>query len=267
MTGSFVFGQYQPSDSPGHRLDPRGKLIYAIFLMIISLFTSSAQFYSLIVLLILAMLLLSNISLASVYRNLKPFIILVTITALYHLIFSARETETVVEYYGMRLTEGGVRMALSYSLRVLVFVGIAFFISLTTSPADLAEVLVGWMKPIGKFGLPVNDIGLIIFIAMRFIPVLAEEFDAIRKAQINRGVDFTGGLIKRSRKMIALLIPVFHSAIRRADDLALAIESRGYISGGKRSSYHRFVWRMGDWLFLIFTISITTLMFVITESL
>lgn len=264
MTGRFIFGQYKPSDSPGHRLDPRFKILYAIFLMILSIFTSSALYYAIIIAGIIALLLLSDMSFATLIRAGKPFVFLVLITASYHLLFSERDTGTIVDIFGFRLTEGGVYMAAAFSLRVLVFVGIAFFISLTTMPSDMAEVLVGWIKPLKRFGVPVNDIGLIIFIAMRFIPVLAEEFDTLRKAQLMRGVDFSGNLIKKARKMIFLLIPIFQSAMRRADDLALAIESRGYSGNVERSSYRDFKWSLLDIVFIVFASAFTIAVFVLT---
>jgi energy-coupling factor transport system permease protein len=262
LVGKFIFGQYKPSSSLGHRLDPRGKILYAVFLMILSLFTASVSYYAIIIAGIIFLLLLSNISFITLIKTGKPFIFLVLITAIYHLIFSARDTRTVVDIFGFRLTEGGIYMAAAFSLRVLVFVGVAFFISLTTLPSDMAEVLVGWMKPLKRLGVPVNDIGLIVFIAMRFIPVLAEEFDTLRKAQLVRGVDFSGGLIKKSRKMIFLLIPIFQSAIRRADDLALAIEARGYSGGAERSSYRQFAYRLTDLIFFTVAVVFAVLSFI-----
>lgn len=262
----FLIGQYKPGDSFGHRLDPRGKILLAVFLMIVSILTTSALFYLLIIMAITLLLLFSDISLSAIARNARPFILLVAITAGYHLIFSARDSATVFDLYGVRLTEGGIYMAVSFSLRVLVYIGVAFFVSLTTMPADLAEAIVGWFKPLKRFAVPVTDIGLIIFIAMRFIPVLAEEFDTIRKAQLVRGVDVTGGLIRKARKMIYLLIPVFQSAIRRADDLAVAIESRGYVSGAERSSYYQFKWKSTDSLFITSSVAIVVVLFISTGA-
>jgi len=262
LVGKFIFGQYKPSNSLGHRLDPRGKILYAVFLMILSLFTASVSYYAIIIAGIIFLLSLSNISFVALIKTGKPFIFLVLITAVYHLIFSARDTKTVLDIFGFRLTEGGIYMAAAFSLRVLVFIGVAFFISLTTLPSDMAEVLVGWMKPLKRFGVPVNDIGLIVFIAMRFIPVLAEEFDTLRKAQLVRGVDFSGGLIKKSRKMIFLLIPIFQSAIRRADDLALAIEARGYSGGAERSSYRQFQYHLTDLIFFTIAVAFAVLSFI-----
>ncbi len=266
MTARFILGQYRPLDSFGHRLDPRGKILFAVFLMVISIFTTSALFYLAIVAGIVLLLLLSKIPISVILKNARPFVILVAFTAAYHLIFSARDTNTVFDIFGFRLTEGGLYMAASFSLRLLVFVGVAFFVTLTTLPADMAEALVGWLRPFRKVGVPAADIGLIVFIAMRFIPVLAEEFDTIRKAQIVRGVDFSGGLLKKTRKMVFLMIPVFQAAVRRADDLAIAIESRGYISGADRSRFHRFRWRMPDFSFMVSSVIIVVAVYIITGA-
>lgn len=254
MTNRFVFGQYKPRDSIGHRLDPRAKIFFAVCLMIISVFTTSVPFYLTLIAGILFLLYMSKISMTMIFHNIRPFIILVVITALYHLLFSARDSAAVFNIFGFNITEGGLDMAVGFSLRVLVFVGVAFFLSLTIMPTDLADSLVNWLKPLRKLSVPVNDIGLILFIAMRLIPVLAEEFDTIRKAQKVRGVDFSGSLIKKARKLVYLLIPVFQSALRRADDLALAIESRGYISNTERSSYRVFKLHTADWIFLAVSI-------------
>lgn len=266
MINRIIIGQYQPSDSFGHRLDPRAKILAALFVMVVAMFTTSTLFYLMIIAGIILLLLFSDISAGTIFRNGKPFIFLVLITALYHLLFSARDTETVMQIFGFNLTRGGISMAASFSLRVLLFVGIAFFISLTTMPAEMAETLVGWLKPLKKIGVPVNDIGLIVFIAMRFIPVLAEEMDSIRQAQLVRGVDFSGGLKKRGRNLLFLLIPVFQSAIRRADELAIAIESRGYISGAPRSSLKIFRFRSADWLFMSGAVVVVTILFLIMRG-
>ncbi|SYZ73916.1 Energy-coupling factor transporter transmembrane protein EcfT [Candidatus Zixiibacteriota bacterium] len=264
MTNRLIIGQYRPHDSFGHRLDPRAKILCAIFLMIISIFTTSFIFYLFIIAGLGAMLLLSDISIKVILKNSRPFLVLVLITALYHLLFSARDTHPIGELFGFKLTEGGLAMAVAFSLRMLVFVGIAFFVSLTTMPADMAETLVRWLRPARRLGVPINDIGLMVFIAMRFIPVLAEELDTIKKAQIVRGVNFSGGLKNRAKKMTVLLIPVFQAAIRRADDLAIAIESRGYISGAVRSSLRVYKFRWADWLFLAAAVISSSIIFLLT---
>lgn len=262
MNNNFIFGQYRPSDSLMHRLDPRAKLLIALFLMILALFTESALFYGAMIFLLAILLRLSNIHVRQMASNIGPFIILISLTALYHLIFSSRDSAEIISIFGFVITRGGLEMAISFSLRVILFVLIAFIVALTISPSDMGESLVVILSPLRKLKVPVNDIGLILFIAMRFIPVLAEEFDTIKKAQIIRGVDFSGNLIKRSKKTLSLLVPVFYSAIRRADDLALAIESRGYISGAERSSLTEFRFTSREWLFIFVSICASSLIYI-----
>jgi len=234
--------------------------------MILALFTQSALFYSIMIIGLIILLRFSKISFTVLIKNIGPFLILVSITAVYHLLFSSRESVEIFNIFGFGLTRGGVEMAIVFSLRVILFVVIAFLIALTIAPSDMAESLVYFIKPLKKIGIPVNDIGLIIFIAMRFIPVLAEEFETIKKAQIVRGVCYSGGLISRAKKSLVLLIPVFQSAIRRADDLAIAIESRGYISGGERSSLRQFRFDKNDFIFIIVSFSLTVLIFGIVKG-
>lgn len=260
LNGQFIFGQYRPKDSFGHRLDPRGKILFVILLMILAVLTSSKLFYGLTIAGILILLVLSKINARNLLASIKPFVLMVAFTAGYHLIFSGRDTAPVLTFWGINITEKGLDMALIFSLRLIMFVVAAFFISLTIMPVDMAEVIGKWLKPFRKIGLPVGDIALIIFIAMRFIPVLAEEFDTIRKAQIVRGADFSGNLITRGKKMISLLIPILQSAVRRADELAVAIESRGYISGQERSSYIQLKYRPVDIMFIL--VSFTAVIFI-----
>ncbi|MCP4703054.1 MAG: energy-coupling factor transporter transmembrane protein EcfT [candidate division Zixibacteria bacterium] len=266
LNGSFIFGQYKSYDSFGHRLDPRAKILFGLFLMILALFTQSVLFYSIMIIGLISILRISKIGFGLILKNVGPFIVLVSVTALYHLIFSSRGSAEIVNLFGFSLTSGGIEMAVVFSLRVILFVIIAFFMALTIAPSEMGESLVYFIRPLKKLKIPVNDIGLILFIAMRFIPVLAEEFETIKKAQIVRGVDYSGGLITRAKKALVLLIPVFLSAIRRADDLAVAIESRGYISGTERSSLRDFRFLGRDWFFIVVSIGLTLLIFVITEG-
>ncbi len=261
MSGRFIFGQYKPFDSYGHRLDPRGKILFGLFLMILALFTQSAMFYLIMIIGLISLLRFSKISFGLLIKNIGPFIILVSITAVYHLVFSSRESAEIINLFGFSLTSGGIEMAVVFSLRIILFVAIAFLMALTIAPSEMGENLVYFIKPLKKLKVPVNDIGLIIFIAMRFIPVLAEEFETIKKAQIIRGVNYSGGLMNRAKKALVLLIPVFQSAIRRADDLAIAIESRGYISSAERSSLRQFRFIGRDWIFIVVSIGLTVLIF------
>jgi energy-coupling factor transport system permease protein len=251
LNSKFIFGQYKPSSSFVHNLDPRGKITVSLLIMVAALASTSIVFYLVTLLMVIVLLKLSGISFMTIVRNGRPFIYLVLITAAYHIVFSGKGTDIIIELAGFKIYYGGLYLALVFSLRVLVFIGLAFMISLTIAPSDMAETIVYFLRPLKVFRVPVEDIGLVLFIAMRFVPVLAQEFDTIKKAQIIRGVDFSGNLIKRGRSLLYLFIPVFYSSIRRADDLALAIESRGYVSGQRRTSFGRFQWRLADTVFLL----------------
>jgi energy-coupling factor transport system permease protein len=153
-------------------------------------------------------------------------------------------------------------MAVVFSSRILIFVLATFVMSLTTSPLSLSEAIVSLLKPLQLLRIPIYDLGMILFIALRFIPVLANELDMIRKAQIIRGVEFSGSLRNRIRRSAALILPVFFSALRRADDLSVAIETRGYRSGLPRSSLKPLKFGKIDYLTLGSTISVLALYFI-----
>lgn len=241
----ILLGQYRPLDSFLHKLDARAKIIPIVLVLILALLTDSLLFYGLIILSLAGGLVMSGVGWRTLVNNFKPVIILVLITSLYHIIFSARDTAVLVTLFGFNVTSGGVHMALFYSLRLIIFISIAFLVTLTNSPSELGDAMTKLLGPLQKVRFPVYDLALILFIALRFIPILYEEFTAIRNAQIIRGVRFTGSLATRLRKTTSVIIPVFVSAIQRADELALAIEARGYRSGSKRTFYSRsrFGWR------------------------
>ncbi|MCB2231318.1 energy-coupling factor transporter transmembrane protein EcfT [bacterium] len=234
---SIFLGQYRPLDSFLHRLDARAKLAPVVLVMILALLTESYAFYAATLGVLVAALLASGIGAARLASSFRPVLYMVAITALYHLIFSERASQSLFEIFGFAITEGGARMAVFFSLRLLIFVSIAFLVTLTSSPSDLAEALTRLARPLSALKVPVNDLGLVLFMAIRFVPILMEEFEAIRNAQVIRGVDFAGGFFARIKKTGYLLVPVFMAALNRADDLALAMEARGYDGRKPRTFY------------------------------
>lgn len=245
-----MLGQYRPVDSMLHRVDARAKLFPVVLVMVLALLKASLLFHLLVVALVLAALTASGVGAGTLVRAFRPVLLLVIITVLYHLIFSGGGTRVVWDLPLVPVTSGGIRMAAYFSLRLLLFISAAFLVTLTTSPSELAESVVFLLSPLKRLRVPVNDLGLIVFIAMRFIPVLYEEFTAIRNAQVMRGVEFDGSIWKRLRQSTSILLPVFIAAISRADDLALALQARGYRSGAERSVYthHRFGRRDGQFM-------------------
>lgn len=236
-TGIILLGQYRPVDSYLHRLDTRAKLIPVLLVMILALFTESYLFHIAILSILIVGLLYSGISRQSLIHSFKPLIWLVGITVLYHLIFTGKDTKVLFSFLGYNLTEGALHDATFYSLRLILFVSMAFVVTLTSSPSDIGDALAKTIRPLRKYKVPVEDISLILFIAIRFIPVLYEEFTVIKNAQKLRGVDFSGSITNRAKKSAAIIIPVFAAAIARADELAQAIEVRGYGKSTERTYY------------------------------
>ena len=258
---SIPFGHYQPLDSWMHRLDARVKIVPVLLVMIVALLTTSLWFYLATLLLLVSVLASTGVAPSAMVRSIKPILVMVLITALYHLIFTARDSLAVVDLFGFAITEGGLQKAAFFSLRLLIFVTVAFLVTLTSSPSDLAEALVKLLKPLEKVRVPVAELGLILFMAIRFIPILADEFTAIKYAQMVRGVSFDGSLIRRVRQSLALLLPVFVAAISRADDLAIAMEARGYRSDRVRTVFSRTQIAGPEILFILVSVSTILLLY------
>ena len=246
----LLLGQYRPLDSYLHRLDARAKLLPVLLVMVLALLTGAVLFYAIMIVALFAALLWSGVSLQAVLRNVRPLVILVAITFLYHIIFTGRDSAPLFTVFGFAITTQGVASAAFFSLRLMLFVTIAFLVTLTSSPSDLAESLTKMLRPLERLRLPISEWGLILFIAIRFIPVLYDEFATIRSAQMIRGVDFSGRLLDRVRKTTAIIVPVLMSAVSRADDLAIAMEARGYRSGQRRTFYSRSRFDIRAWTFL-----------------
>jgi energy-coupling factor transport system permease protein len=250
QTGPVLLGQYRPIDSFLHRLDARAKLLPVLLVLVLALMTLSMLFYALILAILIVSLLAAGIGAKALLRNFQPMILLVVITSLYHLVFSGHGTEVQFTVLGWGVRSGAVQSAMFYSLRLILFISVAFLITLTNSPSDLAEAFTNLLRPLRYFKVPVNDLGLIVFTAIRFIPILYEEFLAIRSAQTIRGVDFSGPFVTRLKRTTYLLIPVFVAAIGRADELALAIEARGYDSRRERTVYTHAKLDRTAWMFM-----------------
>lgn len=243
----MLLGQYRPLDSFLHRLDVRSKLVPVGLVMILGLATESLLFYVISLVALLGGLAFSGVGAAAIGRSFRPILILVVITFAYHIIFTSHDGEPLFELFGMSVTELPLRRATFYSTRLLLFVSVVFLVTLTSSPSELAEAIARMLRPLERLGIPAADLGLVLFIAMRFIPILTGEFQVIRNAQVIRGVNFAGNLVNRVRRTATVIIPVLIAAIARADELALAMEARGYRSGRPRtcythSSFDRYAW-------------------------
>jgi len=249
QSGPILLGQYRPVDTFLHHLDARAKMLPITLVLVLGLLTESFAFYLIVLGALVAGLLVSGVGARQLLSNARPIIWLVAITMLYHLAFSGGESRIMFEWGWLRLREAALLKASFFSLRLVLFVAIAFLITLTSSPSELAESFTRILSPLRRLRIPVQDLSLILFMAIRFIPVLYEEFETIRNAQMIRGVRFTGSVVTRIRKTVSIIIPVFVAALQRADDLALAIEARGYRSDTERTVYSHLRFGAREWLF------------------
>ncbi len=245
MIRDITLGQYYHTDSLLHRLDPRVK-ITGTFIFIISLFMADRiTAYLAAALFLFGMILISKVPIGFIVRGMKAVALILLITVLFNLFLTPGIT--VFSVWKFNITREGIRSASFMALRLTFLVLGTSLMTLTTTPNQLTDGLESLMKPLKIFRVPVHEIAMMMSIALRFIPILLEETDKIMKAQQARGADFeTGGIIRRTRNMVPLLVPLFVSAFRRANDLAMAMESRCYQGGEFRTKMKPLVYRKRD---------------------
>lgn len=235
MLKDITLGQYFPGNSPVHRLDPRTKLL-ALLAYIIALFCAKSWIgYGLLLLLLLTAIRVSQIPGKAIVRGMKPLAMILVFTGILNLFFN-REGKILFQVLGIVITSGGVQRAAFMVVRILMLVSGTFLLTYTTSPISLTDGLESLMSPLKKLHMPVHELSMMMCIALRFIPTLIEETDKIMSAQKARGADFeNGSLMDRARALIPILVPLFISAFRRADELATAMECRCYQGGEGRT--------------------------------
>lgn len=234
MLRDITLGQYYPADSVIHKLDPRVKL-FSTLIYIISLFCFKGIAALIVATIFLfGVIRISKVPFKFMVKGLKAIMILMLITAVFNLFLSPGET--IVSFWIFKITKEGAKNAILMAIRLTYLILGTSIMTLTTTPNQLTDGLEKSLMPLTKIGIPVHAIAMMMSIALRFIPILIEETDKIMKAQMARGADFeTGNLLKKVKSMIPLLVPLFVSAFRRADDLAMAMEARCYNGGEGRT--------------------------------
>ncbi|MCD8364113.1 MAG: energy-coupling factor transporter transmembrane protein EcfT [Lachnospiraceae bacterium] len=235
MIRDITLGQYYPAKSVIHRLDPRVKLV-ATMLYIVSLFVAKGIVgYIIATIFLAAMIHLSTVPFRFMTKGLKAIMMLLMVTVVFNLFLI--DGDVVLWRFGfLRITDNGLRTAVFMAIRLVYLIIGSSLMTLTTTPNDLTDGLEKLLGPLKVLHVPVHEIAMMMSIALRFIPILLEETDKIMKAQIARGADFeSGGLIKKAKAMVPLLVPLFISAFRRANDLAMAMEARCYHGGEGRT--------------------------------
>ena len=245
MFDSITLGQYYQTDSALHRLDPRVKLV-GTFAYLIALFVVDSWVgYLLAALFLAAMIKLSNVPFRYLVRGMKTILFLLVITVCFNLFLTPGE---VIWQFGfLKMSKEGLSFAIKMALRLSLLILGSSIMTLTTTPTQLTDALESLMRPLKKVHVPVHEISMMMSIALRFIPILMEETDKIMKAQIARGADFESkNLIKKIKSLVPLLVPLFISAFRRANDLAMAMEARCYRGGEGRTKMKPLVYKGRD---------------------
>lgn len=234
MLRDITIGQYYPADSVIHKLDPRVKL-FVTLLFIISLFTfENVVGFIVATIFLVGLIKLSKVPFGYMVKGLRAIVIILVITALFNLFLTPGEI--LVKFWIFTVSKEGLISAVKMAIRLIYLILGTSVITLTTTPNALTDGLEKSMRSLEKIKIPVHEIAMMMSIALRFIPILVEETDKIMKAQIARGADFeSGNLIKKAKSMIPLLVPLFISAFRRANDLAMAMEARCYHGGSGRT--------------------------------
>jgi len=231
-----AFGQYCEGDSILHRLDPRAKLIISILYIVVIFLAKNVFAFALVTLSALLLIAIGGIPKVIILRGLKPILFIAMFTAVFNIFFYTGETLLVDVWIIKIYLEGLINAALIVLRIVLLLLSTSMLLTYTTTPIALTDGLEQLLSPLGKLGVPVHDFSMMMTIALRFIPTLIEETEKIMNAQKARGADFSsGGIVKRVRALVPIIIPLFVSAFRRASDLATAMECRCYTGGKGRT--------------------------------
>ncbi|WP_298833687.1 energy-coupling factor transporter transmembrane protein EcfT [uncultured Planococcus sp.] len=251
MMEKMIFGRFIPGDSIIHRMDPRAKILFVFVFIAIVFIANSAVTYGILLGFTLLVVFLSKIRLYFLINGLKPVFILLIFTFLLHIFFT-REGDLLLDIGFIEIYEEGLRQGIFISIRFLVLVFITSILTLTTSPISITDGIEVLLGPFKRVKLPVHELALMMSISLRFIPTLMDETGKILKAQMARGSDIGSGPVKeRVKAVVPLLIPLFVSAFKRAEDLATAMEVRGYRGGEGRTRYRQLDWRFVDSLSLL----------------
>ncbi len=246
MLKDITLGQFFPIASPLHKLDPRTKILLLIFLIVAIFMANNWAGYLLVTAFTLFTLLLSKVPLKMYLKSLKPILFVIIFTAVLNM-FLTPGTKVYAFGYGLPLTWEGLILAGKMALRLILLICVSSALTYTTSPIMLTDGIEKLLKPFARLGLPTHELAMMMSIAIRYIPTLIEETEKIMKAQKARGADFeSGSLIRRVKALAPMLVPLFISAFRRADELAVAMESRCYRGGNNRTRLYEIRFRTQD---------------------
>ena len=262
MLKDITLGQYFPGDTVAHRLDPRTKLLLVI-VYIVGLFNAVGWWSYVFVVIITGLCMaVSKIRPAAAFKGLKPVILIIILTALLNIFYT--KGTPIIE--GWIITWEGIAKAVMMSVRIILLIVGTFLLTYTTSPIALTDGLEILLNPLKKIKVPVHEMSMMMSMALRFIPTLIEETDKIMSAQKARGADFeTGNLMQRAKALLPILVPLFVSSFRRADELAVAMESRCYHGGKGRTRMKTLRMQGVDFLALFLGAAFLAVIFVLKK--
>ena len=266
MIRDITLGQYYPTESVIHRLDPRVKLV-ATIVFIVSLFVfDTFSGYAVATIFLGIVIKLSKVPFKFMIKGLKSIILLLMITVIFNLFLTSGEV--LIQIWKLTITKEGLRIAVFMAIRLIYLIIGSSVMTLTTTPNHLTDGMEKLLKPLNKIRVPVHEIAMMMSIALRFIPILLEETDKIMKAQMARGADFeSGNIIKKAKSLVPLLVPLFISAFRRANDLAMAMEARCYRGGEGRTKMKPLVYTRDDFMTYVVLIVYITFIIVVDRYL
>ncbi len=255
MLQDITLGQFFPGQSILHRLDPRTKIILLFVMMILIFVADGVAAYGLLTITTAILVLASKVPPLTVLKSLKPLMWIILFTLIIHLV--SHDGEVLAEIFIFKITDEGIKFGVLISLRLILLIILSSLLTFTTSPIKLTDAMEKLLSPLSKFGVPSHELAMMMTIALRFIPTLIEETDKIIKAQKARGVDFeSGNIFRRLKMMVPILVPLFLSSFRRADDLAMAMEARCYRGGAGRTHMKQLIFKRADFFAAVVVILI-----------
>lgn len=255
MNRSITLGRYLPGSSFLHRANPRFKLIILLFLLVGLFLVRTLAGLGLLLLLFLALSVAVRVPWRYLLGGLRPLLYIILFTVIVYFFFT-KGGLVLLRLGPLTVEQAGVRAGTFMIMRLLGLVVVTMLLTLTTTPLDLARGMEYYLTPLARIGFPAGEVAMIMTIALRFIPTISEESQRLLRAQMARGVDFEGGFFSRARRFAPLMVPLFVSAFRRADDLALAMEARGYRTGAVRTRMREESVTAADWAALLLALAV-----------
>ncbi|TPR14559.1 energy-coupling factor transporter transmembrane component T family protein [Apilactobacillus timberlakei] len=262
---NFIFGRYLPMDSIIHKMNPAAKIFLCFYFVILVFFANGLLSYSAMSLFVIALIFLSKSPIKMFFKGIMPLIWIILFTIAIQILFSSGG-ETIYKIGIINITTFGIKNAIFLFMRFILIISLSTILTITTDPLEISSGISILLRPFKKLKFPVETFSLMISIALRFVPTLTDETKTIMDAQRSRGVDFgSGGLVKRVKSFIPLLIPLFVSAFKHADNLSIAMESRGYRINNRRTHYNNYNWSNFDTLSIFVAILISMIIFILRK--